>query len=50
MKKRTIQTTIAAVENASGLNFSMLKQFDAHGSLESTRKTRVISNLADITI
>lgn len=50
MRERKIQTTIAAVEEETGLDFSPLRPFDAHGSLESTRRTRWISRLDDILI
>jgi endonuclease G, mitochondrial len=54
MRSRHIQTTIAAVQETiaagSGLDFSMLKPFDAHGSLESTRQTRWLQSAADILI
>lgn len=54
MRSRHIQTTIAAVQETiapgSGLDFSMLKPFDAHGSLESTRQTRWLVSPADIHI
>jgi endonuclease G len=50
MRKRRIQTTIAAVEAETGLDFSAIRPFDAHGSLESTRRTRLISDLDDIVI
>ncbi len=36
MRSRKIQTTIAEVERQTGLDFGVLKPFDAHGSLEST--------------
>lgn len=50
MRDRKIQTTIAAVEEATGLDFGDLKKFDAHGSLESTRQTRWFHRLDDILI
>ncbi len=50
MRTRQIQTTIAAVEKESGLDFSMLRQFDARGSLESTKRTRWIQRAADVEI
>lgn len=50
MRERKIQTTIAAVEEETGLDFSPLRAVDAHGSLESTRRTRWISRLDDILI
>lgn len=50
MRSRRIQTTVAAIEEQTGLDFSMLRPFDAHGSLESTRQTRWINSLADVQI
>jgi endonuclease G len=50
MRKRRIQTTITAIENETGLDFSAVKDFDAHGSLEATRQTRWINDLGDIII
>ena len=50
MRSRKIQTTVAEVERQTGLHFGVLKQFDAHGSLESTRQTRWFNQLEDILI
>jgi endonuclease G len=50
IRSRKIQTTIAAVEAQTGLDFGDLKRFDAHGSLESTRQTRWFNRLDDIVI
>jgi endonuclease G len=50
MRKRKIQTTIAAIEKETELDFSAVRQFDAHGSLESTRQTRWISDINDVVI
>jgi len=50
LRQRQIQTTIEAVEAESGLDFSALRAFDAHGSLESTRQTRLIASAADVLI
>ena len=50
LRERKIQTTIAAIEEETGLDFSAIRQFDAHGSLESTRRTRWITRLDDIQI
>jgi endonuclease G len=50
MRSRKIQTTIAAVEEQTGLDFSVLRPFDAHGSLEVTRQTRWINSLTDVQI
>ncbi len=50
IRSRKIQTTIAAVEAATGLDFGDLKRFDAHGSLEATRQTRWFNRPEDILI
>lgn len=50
LRSRKIQTTIEAVEEATGLDFSALHPFDAHGSLESTRQTRWFDGLDDVMI
>ncbi len=50
LRSRKIQTTITAVEDATGLDFSALHPFDSHGSLESTRQTRWFDRLDDILI
>jgi endonuclease G len=50
IRSRKIQTTIEAVEEATGLDFGMLRQFDAHGSLEATRRTRWFTRPEDILI
>ena len=50
MRSRGIQTTISTVEQKTGLDFSVLRPFDAHGSLEATRQTRWINSLSDIQI
>jgi endonuclease G, mitochondrial len=50
IRSRKIQTTIRAVEQATGLNFEALRRFDAHGSLEATRQTRWFNRLDDILI
>jgi endonuclease G len=50
MRKRRIQTTIVAIEEATGLDFSVVKPFDAHGTLESTRRTRWINDMDDVVI
>jgi len=50
LRSRKIQTSIAAIEQQTGLDFSVLKPFDAHGSLEATRQTRWINSLADVQI
>jgi len=50
MRKRQIQTTIKAIEEETGLDFSVVRPFDAQGTLESTRQTRWINDLNDIVI
>ncbi len=50
IRSRKIQTTVAAVEEATGLDFGKLRKFDAHGSLESTRQTRWFNRPEDILI
>lgn len=50
LRTRKVQTTIEAVERETGLDFSVLRRFDAHGSLESTRQTRLFERAADILI
>ncbi|RVP99220.1 DNA/RNA non-specific endonuclease [Sinorhizobium meliloti] len=50
MRKRRIQTTIAAIEAETGLDFSAVRPFDAQGALESTRQTRWISDINDVII
>lgn len=50
MRSRHIQTTITAIEEQTGLDFSVLRPFDAHGSLETTRRTRWINSLSDVQI
>lgn len=50
IRSRKIQTSIAEVERQTGLDFGSLKQFDAHGSLESTHQTRWFNRLEDILI
>jgi endonuclease G len=50
IRSRKIQTTVAAVEEATGLDFGDLRKFDAHGSLESTRQTRWFNTPQDILI
>jgi endonuclease G, mitochondrial len=50
LRSRKIQTTVKAVEEATGLDFSALHAFDAHGSLESTRQTRWFDGLSDVLI
>ncbi|WP_413991895.1 DNA/RNA non-specific endonuclease [Labrys okinawensis] len=50
MRSRHIQTTIPAIEQETGLDFSTLRPFDAQGTLESTRQTRWIVDVGDIVI
>jgi endonuclease G, mitochondrial len=50
LRSRKIQTTVAAVEEVTGLDFGDLKKVDAHGSLESTRQTRWFNRPEDIII
>jgi endonuclease G, mitochondrial len=50
MRSRRIQTTIAAIETETGLDFSAARPFDAQGSLESTRQTRWINDINDVVI
>ena len=50
MRKRRIQTTIAAIEAEANLDFSAVRPFDAQGTLESTRQTRWISDINDVVI
>jgi endonuclease G, mitochondrial len=49
-RSRKIQTSIAAIEQETGLDFSTIRQFDAQGSLESTRRTRWLDRPDDIQI
>jgi endonuclease G, mitochondrial len=50
IRSRKIQTTTAAVEQATGLDFTALHKYDSHGSLESTRQTRWFNRLDDVLI
>lgn len=50
MRSRNIQTTIETIEKETRLDFSALRPFDAHGSLESTRRTRWINRPDDMMI
>ena len=50
MRQRHIQTTIQAIADVNGLDFSALLPFDAQGSLEATRQTRWISDINDVVI
>ncbi len=50
MRSRQIQTTVAAIESETGLDFSAIRAFDAQGSLEATRRTRWIRDVGDVVI
>ena len=50
LRSSGIQTTIATIEQETDLDFSSLRKFDSHGSLEATRQTRWIKRLDDILI
>lgn len=50
LRSRKIQTTIAAIECETGLDFGVLKRFDLQGSLESTRQTHWFNRPDDIKI
>lgn len=50
LRSRRIQTTVAAVEQETGLDFGVLKRFDAQAGLESTRRTRWVRGLDDVII
>jgi endonuclease G len=45
-----IQTTIKAIEDETKLDFSAIRKFDAQGSLESTRQSRMILKPNDIVV
>lgn len=50
MRSRRIQTTVAAIEAETGLDFARLRPFDAHGSLEATRRTQWLRAVDDVVI
>ena len=50
LRSRGIQTTVATIEQETGLDFSAIRDFDSQGSLEATRRTRWINRLDDILI
>lgn len=50
LQKRHLQTTIATIEEETGLDFAPLRPFDAQGSLEATRSTRWVTRPEDIAI
>jgi endonuclease G len=45
---RMIQTTIAAVEQETGFDFSAIRKYDVQGALETTRQVRFIRSGSDI--
>lgn len=50
LQSRRIQTTIRTIEQETKLDFSMLRQYDVHDALESTRSTRLLNHNSDIMI
>jgi endonuclease G, mitochondrial len=50
LRSRKIQTTVHTIEDETGLDFSAIRRFDAHGGLESTRRTRWLNRLDDVMI
>ena len=50
MRSRRIQTTVEAIEQETGLDFSAVRAFDAQGTLEATRRTRFLSAADDVLI
>jgi endonuclease G len=50
LRSRKIQTSIETIETETGLDFGAIRRFDAHGSLESTRRTRWFNRLDDVLI
>ena len=50
LQTRRIQTTIETVEQETGLDFSVLRQFDTQNALESTRRTRFLRHNNEIII
>jgi len=50
MRTRHIQTTVAAIEAETGLDFSAVRAIDVQGTLESTRQTQWIRDLGDVRI
>ncbi|MGL4636408.1 MAG: DNA/RNA non-specific endonuclease [Beijerinckiaceae bacterium] len=50
IRTKRLQVTIAAVEAQTGLNFSMLREYDSQGGLEATRRVRWINSADDIII
>lgn len=50
LRRGSIQTTVAAIEAETGLDFGAIRRLDAQGSLESTRQTRWITRVEDVLI
>jgi endonuclease G len=50
LRSNKIQTTVSTVEDETGLDFSAIRRFDAQGSLESSRRSRLINSPSDIMI
>jgi endonuclease G len=50
LRSSKIQTTVKTIEDETGLDFGAIRRFDAQGSLESTRRTRLIAKPGDIVI
>jgi endonuclease G len=50
LRSRKVQTSIATVEQETGLDFGALRPFDSQGSLEATRRTQWFNQLEDIHI
>ncbi|RWX81556.1 peptidase [Neorhizobium lilium] len=48
LQSNNLQTTIATVEQETGLNFRMLRDFDALNALESTRRAQILRSPRDI--
>ena len=50
LQSENLQTTIATVEDETGLNFGTLRDHDVVNALESTRHTRFLFSVQDIVI
>lgn len=50
LQSEKIQTTIATIEEETGLDFGSIRKFDSQGGLESTRRVRPLTRLSDIII
>ena len=50
LQSEDMQTTIKAVEDETGLDFSMLRSADISNALESTRQTRLLRSVEDIVL